>query len=125
MRETDGGHDDRRGPDRMSLPQVRLDDLLDEVRSRMSEISQTQERIRTLLEAVVSIGEGLELEPLLLRITETATRLVNARYGALGVIGPDGEMSRFIPVGLEPEEIARIEHWPKGEGILGLLIKRP
>ncbi|MEU0491282.1 GAF domain-containing sensor histidine kinase [Nocardiopsis changdeensis] len=113
------------GQERLSLPEVRLDDLLDEVRSRLSEISMTQERIRTLLEAVVSIGEGLELDPLLLRITETASSLVDARYGALGVIGPDGEMSRFIPVGLRPDEISSIEHWPRGEGILGLLIKEP
>ncbi|HIY39649.1 MAG TPA: GAF domain-containing protein [Candidatus Nocardiopsis merdipullorum] len=122
MSDTDG---DGAEHDRLSLPEVRLDDLLDEVRSRMSRISATQERIRTLLEAVVSIGEGLELDPLLVRITETATSLVNARYGALGVIGPDGEMSRFIPVGLEPEEIACIDHWPRGEGILGLLIEEP
>ncbi|WP_436889407.1 GAF domain-containing sensor histidine kinase [Nocardiopsis dassonvillei] len=113
------------GQERLSLPSVRLDDLLDEVRSRLSEISTIQERIRTLLEAVVSIGEGLELDPLLLRITETAASLVNARYGALGVIGPDGEMSRFIPVGLSADEISCIDHWPRGEGILGLLIKKP
>ncbi|MFE9244177.1 GAF domain-containing protein [Nocardiopsis sp. NPDC006938] len=125
MRVTDGDPHRPLGQDRLSLPEVRLDDLLDEVRSRMSEISRTQERIRTLLEAVVSIGEGLELEPLLLRITETATSLVEARYGALGVIGPDGNMSRFIPVGLTPHEIDHIEHWPEGEGILGLLIKEP
>src|SRR5699024_890331 len=122
MSDTDG---DGAEHDRLYLPEVRLDDLLDEVRSRMSRISATQERIRTLLESVVSIGEGLELDPLLMRITETAAGLVNARYGALGVIGPDGEMSRFIPVGLKPEEIACIDHWPRGEGILGLLIKEP
>ena len=125
MRAPDGDPHRHLGQDRLSLPEVRLDDLLDEVRSRMTEISRTQERIRTLLEAVVSIGEGLELEPLLLRITETATSLVEARYGALGVIGPDGDMSQFIPVGLGPDEIDQIEHWPKGEGILGLLIKEP
>lgn len=115
-------HDERY---RLSLPRAGLDDLLDEVRARMSDIYATQDRIRTLLEAVVSIGEGLHLDPLLLRITETAARLVNARYGALGVIGPDGDLARFIPVGLQPQEIAAIEHWPEGKGILGLLIKEP
>jgi hypothetical protein len=125
MSDTDGSRTLHTEQDRLSLPEVRLDDLLDEVRSRMSMISATQERIRTLLEAVVSIGEGLELDPLLVRITETATSLVDARYGALGVIGPDGEMSRFIPVGLSGHEISRIDHWPRGEGVLGLLIKEP
>ncbi|MBB6119863.1 GAF domain-containing sensor histidine kinase [Nocardiopsis algeriensis] len=125
MSDTVGGAHALRGQERLSLPQVRLDDLLDEVRSRMSEISTAHERLRTLLEAVVSIGEGLDLDPLLLRIAETATSLVNARYGALGVIGEDGEMSQFIPVGLEPHEISSIDHWPRGEGILGLLIKEP
>jgi signal transduction histidine kinase len=124
MSETDEPHDyDERY--RLSLPRAGLDDLLDEVRARMSDIYATQDRIRTLLEAVISIGEGLHLDPLLLRITETATRLVNARYGALGVIGPDGDLARFIPVGLQPQEIDAIEHWPQGKGILGLLIKEP
>ena len=125
MSDTDGSRPLNTEQERLSLPEVRLDDLLDEVRSRMSMISATQERIRTLLESVVSIGEGLELDPLLVRIAETATSLVNARYGALGVVGPDGEMSRFIPVGLAEEEISCIDHWPRGEGILGLLIKEP
>lgn len=125
MSEPDAGRTAPYGQERLSLPQVRLDDLLDEVRSRMSKISATQERIQTLLEAVISIGEGLELDPLLIRITETAASLVNARYGALGVIGPNGSLSRFVPVGLQPEEISRIDHWPEGEGILGLLIKEP
>lgn len=125
MSDTDGSRPLNTEQERLSLPEVRLDDLLDEVRSRMSMISATQERIRTLLESVVSIGEGLELDPLLVRIAETATSLVNARYGALGVIGPDGEMSRFIPVGLTEDEISCIDHWPRGEGILGLLIKEP
>src|SRR5690625_429616 len=125
MSDTDSSRPLDTEQQRLSLPEVRLDDLLDEVRSRMSMISATQERIRALLESVVSIGEGLELDPLLVRIAETATSLVDARYGALGVIGPDGEMSRFIPVGLTEDEISCIDHWPRGEGILGLLIKEP
>ncbi|GHD19975.1 GAF domain-containing sensor histidine kinase [Nocardiopsis kunsanensis] len=125
MSDTDGSRPLNAEQERLSLPEVRLDDLLDEVRSRMSMISATQERIRILLESVVSIGEGLDLDPLLVRVVETATSLVDARYGALGVIGPDGEMSRFIPVGLAEDEISCIDHWPRGEGILGLLVKEP
>ena len=54
---------------------------------------------------------------------ETAVGLVDASYGALGVIGEDKRLAEFIPVGLSPEEIERIHHWPEGRGLLGLLIE--
>ncbi|NIS34902.1 MAG: histidine kinase, partial [Actinobacteria bacterium] len=57
------------------------------------------------------------------RIVEAATRLVEARYGALAVIGDDGELAQFVPVGLSDDEIGQIEEWPHGRGLLGLLIK--
>jgi hypothetical protein len=55
---------------------------------------------RGLLEAVVAIGSGLELEAMLQRIVEAAISLVDAKYGALGVIGPGEQLAQFIPVGL-------------------------
>jgi signal transduction histidine kinase len=108
-----------------ALPQLRLDDLLAELHSRLEAIIATRDRMRGLLEAVIAIGSGLELETMLRRIVEAAVGLVDARYGALGVIGDDQRLSEFIPVGLEPDEIAGIHHWPQGEGILGLLVKNP
>ncbi len=53
------------------------------------------------------------------------SELVDATYGALGVIGDDKELAEFIPVGLTNEEIGQIDHWPEGRGLLGLLIKEP
>ena len=80
--------------------------------------------MRGLLEAVVAIGSGLDLESTLRRIVEAAVGLVDATYGALGVIGDDDggkrRLAEFIPVGLSQEEIARIHHWPEGRGLLGL-----
>ena len=81
--------------------------------------------MRGLLEAVVAIGSGLDLESTLRRIVETAVGLVDATYGALGVIGEDRRLAEFIPVGLSQDEIARIHHWPEGRGLLGLLIEDP
>src|SRR5260370_15086450 len=78
-----------------------------------------------LLEAVVAIGSGLDLESTLARIVETAVGLVDATYGALGVIGDDRRLAEFIPVGLTQDEIGRIHHWPEGRGLLGLLIDDP
>ncbi|MEO3811601.1 GAF domain-containing sensor histidine kinase [Sphaerisporangium sp. B11E5] len=107
------------------IPSMRLDELLAELQTRLSAVLATRDRVHTLLEAVVSIGSDLQLETVLRRIVETATRLVDASYGALGVVGEGGTLIEFIPVGLSEDEIARIEHWPHGLGLLGLLIKTP
>jgi signal transduction histidine kinase len=107
------------------LPQLRLDDLLSELQTRLQAVLATRDRMHGLLEAVVAIGSGLELEAMLRRIVEAAVDLVDARYGALGVIGEEQRLVEFIPVGLDAGEIARIHHWPEGRGLLGLLIKDP
>jgi signal transduction histidine kinase len=110
----------------MILPQLQLDDLLSELQSRLEAARSTRDRVHALLEAVVSIGSELDLESVLRRITEAATTLVDARYGALGVIGEEGEhLVQFVTVGVSDEEIEAIGHWPHGHGILGLLIREP
>nr|WP_281427481.1 GAF domain-containing protein [Nonomuraea ceibae] len=105
------------------MPQMRLDELLAELQTRLNAVLSTRDRVHALLEAVVSVGSDLDLETVLRRIVETATKLVDASYGALGVVGEESTLLQFIPVGLSEEEIARIEHWPHGLGLLGLLIK--
>lgn len=106
-------------------PNLRLDDLLAELQKRLDAVLAARDRTHGLLEAVVSIGSGLDLDSLLHRLTEAAMSLVGARYGALGVIGEGVRLARFVPVGLTEEEILRIEHWPEGQGVLGLLVKHP
>ncbi len=77
-----------------------------------------------VLEAVLAVGSDLDLVAVLRRIVATATTLVDARYGALGVLDPTGSrLVEFIPVGLGPEEVARIGRVPEGHGLLGLLIR--
>jgi signal transduction histidine kinase len=111
------------------LPHLQLDELLAELQSRLQAVLAVRDRMRGLLEAVVAIGSGLDLESTLRRIVEAAVRLVDATYGALGVIGDDDggkqRLAEFIPVGLSQDEIARIHHWPEGRGLLGLLIDEP
>jgi len=107
------------------LPQLRVDELLGELQARLQAVLDTRDRMRGLLEAVVAISSGLELEAMLRRLVEAAVDLVDARYGALGMIGEGNQLAQFIPVGISEEDIARIHHWPEGRGILGLLIKDP
>jgi signal transduction histidine kinase len=78
-----------------------------------------------LIEAGVLLAAELSLPVLLRRLVEIAVQITRARYGALGVMGPQGEISEFITVGLSAEERAAIGPIPSGRGILGALIHEP
>jgi signal transduction histidine kinase len=111
---------------RVRLPQLRLDELLEELQARLDAARGTRDRVHSLLEAVLSVGRELDLEQALRSIVEAAVALVDAEYGALGVIGPDGRrLSAFHTVGVDAEQIARIGPYPEGHGILGELIRHP
>ncbi|WP_406134431.1 GAF domain-containing protein [Streptomyces zaomyceticus] len=107
------------------LPRLRLDELLDEVQVRIDEVRGTRDRLNGLLEAVMSVGRELELPQVLRGIVESAVTLVDAEYGALGVIGDDRRLSAFLPIGIDDELRERIGALPSGHGILGELIRNP
>ena len=82
--------------------------------------------LHQLLDAIVTVGSELSLPVVLQRIVETATELVDARYGALGVLDETHtRLAQFITVGVSDDEADRIGHLPEGHGILGLLIVEP
>ena len=107
------------------LPKLRLDELLDELQARIDAARGTQDRVHSLLEAVLSVGRELDLPHVLRRIVEAAVVLVNAEYGALGVIGDDSRLSEFLTVGIGEERREEIGDLPSGHGILGELIRHP
>ena len=83
------------------------------------------ERLHALIDAILLIETDADLDGLLSRIIETASHLVGARYGALGVIAGDGEsLSRFITYGLDDETRGAIGPEPHGRGVLGEIIRR-
>ncbi|WP_244871960.1 GAF domain-containing protein [Catellatospora sp. TT07R-123] len=107
------------------LSRVQLDELLQELLDRVSEVMASRERLRSLLDAVVGIGTDLDLRSTLERIVVAACQLSGARYGALGVLGTDDRLVEFITHGLSPELHAAIGDLPTGHGVLGLLISHP
>ncbi|SIN40348.1 Histidine kinase-, DNA gyrase B-, and HSP90-like ATPase [Micromonospora cremea] len=107
------------------LSRVHLDELLQEMLDRVGEVVASRERLRALLDAVVGIGTNLDLRTTLQRIVQAACELVGARYGALGVVGPDRLLYDFIVHGITPEQHAQIGDLPHGRGVLGLLIDDP
>jgi signal transduction histidine kinase len=83
-------------------------------------------QLRRLLDAVMVVSSELSLPVILRRIVEMATDLVDARYGALGVLDPTrSKLEEFITVGIDNDTVAAIGHVPAGHGILGLLIIEP
>ena len=82
--------------------------------------------LRRLLDAVLTVGSDLELATVLERIVESAVDLVDARYGALGVLDTSRtHLSEFITVGLDDEARRAIGELPHGHGLLGVLIVDP
>jgi signal transduction histidine kinase len=120
------GDSEETGEARVRLPQLRLDELLEELQARLDAARGTRDRVHSLLEAVLSVGRELDLEQALHSIVEAAAALVDAEYAALGVIGPDGRrLSAFHTVGVTDAQIAEIGPYPEGHGILGELIRHP
>ncbi|MFD7593535.1 GAF domain-containing sensor histidine kinase [Kitasatospora sp. NPDC059812] len=107
------------------MPKLRLDELLEELQARLDAARGTRDRVHNLLEAVLAVGRDLELTEALQHIVEAAVTLVDAEYGALGVIGEDQRLSQFIPVGVTDDQVKLIGSLPSGHGILGELIRRP
>lgn len=83
-------------------------------------------QLRRLLDGVLTIGSDLDLYSVLNTIIQTATELVDARYGAVGVLDEARTgLSDFITVGIDEDRRVAIGHLPEGHGILGLLIVDP
>jgi signal transduction histidine kinase len=82
--------------------------------------------VPVLTAALRAVASGGRLEATLHDIVQAAVRHVDARYGALGVLTPDGRrLDRFLVVGMGDEDRERIGRLPQGHGILGLLVAEP
>jgi signal transduction histidine kinase len=112
-------------PLRDTLSQLRLRELLVEVQDRVEQIVQGRDRLDGLVEAMLVVTSGLELDETLRTIVHTAIELVDARYGALGVRGHDHELVEFIYEGIDQQMREQIGHLPEGRGVLGVLIDDP
>jgi signal transduction histidine kinase len=81
-------------------------------------------RLHALVGAGIALSSERSLDDLLRRLVETAAALTGARYAALGVIDAAGrELERFVTHGIDAETAAVIGHYPRGLGILGVLIR--
>jgi signal transduction histidine kinase len=86
---------------------------------------EESKRVLRLLDAVLTVTDGLSLPGILEHVVEAACALVDARYAALGVIADDGTLGAFVHTGMEHETVEAIGQLPQGLGMLGLLTRDP
>ncbi|WP_409328487.1 GAF domain-containing sensor histidine kinase [Trujillonella humicola] len=81
--------------------------------------------VRAVAAVRTAAAEG-RLEATLRDVVQAAVEHSGATYGAMGVLTPDGtRLDRFVVVGMDDDDVARIGRLPVGEGILGLLVEQP
>ncbi|TFE34899.1 GAF domain-containing protein [Frankia sp. B2] len=107
------------------VDRARLEQLLIQLSEQVNEVASVQTRMRGLLDAVVDVARELSLPVTLRRIAQAACQLVGAKYGALGVIGDDGEISELIHVGFPDEVPTMIGRLPEGRGLIGESLRHP
>lgn len=116
---------DSTSPLRDTLSQLRLRELLVEVQDRIEQIVESRDRLDGLVEAMLVVTSGLELDATLRSIVQSAIKLVDARYGALEVHDQDKRVLQFVYEGMDEQTVRRIGHLPEGRGVVGLLIDDP
>jgi signal transduction histidine kinase len=84
---------------------------------------QLEDRLVALHRASLDLVRDISLESLLKRIATLACDQVKARYAAVGVVGVNGELEQFIPVGMSEAELALMAHPPVGRGLIGVLMR--
>ncbi|WP_433726758.1 sensor histidine kinase [Nocardia sp. CA-129566] len=117
-----------RTPVTETLSQLRLRELLGEVQDRIAQIVGVRDQMDRLLEAMLVVTAGLDLDNTLRSIVHTAIELVDARYGALGVRETDKsshQLAEFVYEGIDDRTRVMIGDLPRGHGVLGLLIEQP
>jgi len=105
------------------MPRSELEKTIDELVDRANKVLTVQDRLRSLLRANRIVVEELDLSVVLRRIAEAAIELVDAQYGALGVIAAEGGLEQFIHVGIPENDVDAIGHLPEGHGLLGAVIE--
>ncbi|MDP9234298.1 MAG: GAF domain-containing sensor histidine kinase [Actinomycetota bacterium] len=86
-------------------------------------VDHAQRQAAGLVEAGLALASEHDLDALLQRIADLARELVGAKYAAVGVIGEDRLLRRFVYSGIDESTAKEIGELPRGRGLLGALIE--
>ncbi len=74
-------------------------------------------------EASLALSSDLDLDSVLQRVVDLSREVTDADYGALALLGEDGEVAEFLTSGIGPEKREHIGGLPEGEGLLGVVMR--
>lgn len=84
---------------------------------------RAEDRLAALDEAVRGISGVLTLDRVLQLIVDRVRDLADAEYAALGIVNAEGTIERFLTSGMSQAARDRIGAFPRGLGLLGLIIR--
>ena len=82
---------------------------------------QLQDRLLALHRANLGLIKDISIDTLLKRITIIASEQADAEYAALAIFDDDGNLAKFVTIGMSEEKIKKIGRQPKGLGLLSAL----
>jgi signal transduction histidine kinase len=111
------------GPEDAAATVARLIGRALEAAWSRARVVQTGARLAALDAATRGIAGVQALDVVLELIVARVRDLVRARYAALGIVDSIGVIERFVTVGIDPADRERIGEPPRGNGLLGLIIR--
>ena len=108
-----------------SGPTLAFEALLSQLIDQAETMQRSHSRLRDLIRVNNDLTSNLDLPMVLRRIVELGLELLDARYGAMGVVGDETRLAQFIHVGMDDPTVEAIGHLPRGKGLLGALIDDP
>src|SRR3972149_10165164 len=87
------------------------------------EVDQRTRYLAAINEASLALASDLDLDSVLQRVVDLSREVIDARYGALALLGDDGAIAQFMTSGIDREERERIGALPQGRGLLGYVIR--
>ena len=82
-----------------------------------------ERHLGALVEAGMILASELDLDALLQRIADLSREVIGAGYAAVGVLGVESELARFVHSGIDQATVDKIGHLPEGHGVLGVLVE--
>ncbi|MGW3045783.1 hypothetical protein ACWC9T_38555 [Kitasatospora sp. NPDC001159] len=78
---------------------------LDDLDEKLRELVASHRRLKRLLDAVATISSDMDTGAVLRHIVAAGCDLVDARYGALGVLGENGQFVDLITAGVDEKDL--------------------